>query len=229
MSDYTHADLVILVPVLRRPHRVQPLLDSIEATVPGCRVIFVCSTDDTDQITACCSAQAPNLRVEVVIINHHTGDYARKILVGYLMSQEPLIFCGADDLLFHPGWFEAATAKLTEGIGVVGTNDLTNPRVMKGDHSTHSLMTRDYIDKHGTIDSPFTPLHMGYEHEHVDDECIGTAKYRRAWAFAGDAHVEHLHPMAGKAPMDEMYAAQDQRMAQSGPIFRRRQRRWGGR
>lgn len=216
-------DLVILVPVLRRPHRVAPLLESIRVTC-NARVLFLCTYGDDAQIDAVDDAGE-----ECVIINHHPGDYARKILVGYLMTTEPHIFCGADDLLFHPGWYEAACAKLTEGIGVVGTNDLTNPRVMSGEHSTHSLMTREYIDQYGTIDQLYTPLHLGYWHEHVDDEAIGTAKFRKAWAFAEDSHVEHLHPMAGKAPMDEMYAAQDERMAQSAPIFQRRKRLWRGR
>ena len=34
-------------------------------------------------------------------------------------TDEPLIFQGADDLRFYPGWLEAAKAKLAPGIGVV--------------------------------------------------------------------------------------------------------------
>ena len=41
------AELVILVPVLRRPHNVRPLLESVRATTPGARVLFIADPGDT--------------------------------------------------------------------------------------------------------------------------------------------------------------------------------------
>jgi hypothetical protein len=161
-----------------------------------------------------------------VIPGPRPGDYARKINVGFRKTTEPLVFLGASDLLFHPGWFEAATAQLADGIGVVGTNDLGSPRVMAGDHSTHSLVTREYVERFGTIDCPGKVLHEGYEHEYVDDELVLTAKHRGAWAFAADSHVEHLHPSWGKAPSDAMYSQQRRRMHRGRRVFQRRQRLW---
>lgn len=154
------------------------------------------------------------------------GDYARKINTGLRSSTEPLLFLGADDLLFHPGWLDAAKAKLAPGVGVVGTNDLGSPRVIAGDHATHSLVTRDYADRFGTIDEPGKILHEGYPHEFVDDELVETAKHRGAWAFAADAHVEHLHPSWGKAAPDRMYGQQRRRMAAGRPIYNERRRLW---
>ena len=46
---------------------------------------------------------------------------------------------------------------------MVGTNDLTNKRTIRGRHSTHSLVTRDYADL-GTIDGQPGPLFQGYHH-----------------------------------------------------------------
>lgn len=213
---------MILVPVLRRPHRVQPLLDSIRATTDGCRVLWLATAGDTAQIDA-----IDDVGGECVIINHHPGDYARKILVGYLMTTEPLVVTAADDLEFQSGWFEAATAALTPGIGVVGLNDDANPRVMSGQHATHFLMTREYIDQYGTVDQRYMPFHLGYVHEFVDDEAIGTARQRKAYAFAADAHVTHLHPSFNKTvPMDDLYAGQDQRLRTSRPLFNQRRRLW---
>lgn len=136
------------------------------------------------------------------------------------------MFLGADDLRFHPGWLEAAKAELDVGVGVVGTNDLGSPRVMRGAHSTHSLVTREYADVFGTIDRPGRVLHEEYPHEFVDDELVATAKFRGAWRFASKARVEHLHPSWGKAPMDALYALQADRMSVGRRIYRRRSRMW---
>lgn len=208
--------LVLLVPVLRRPHRVAPLLRSAKETA-DCRVLFICDPDDEAEITAVKKARAEHFTL--------AGNYAEKINAGVRATREPLIFLGADDLRFHPGWLEAAQAKLEPGIGVVGTNDLCNPRTFEGDHSTHSLITREYA-RRGTVDDPDCLLHEGYEHEYVDDELIGTAKARGAYAHAQDAIVEHLHPMAGKARSDALYAAQGQRMRRTRHIFDARLPLW---
>lgn len=213
-------NVAILVPMLHRPHRVAPLLDSITETAPDARVVFICSPADSEVL----DAVAPHEHITVP--GPRPGDYARKINAGVAHTTEPLVFMAADDLRFHPGWFEAATAKLAPGIGVVGTNDLGSKRVMAGTHSTHSLVTRDYIDEFGTIDEPGKALHEGYPHEFVDDELVQTAIHRDAWAFADDSIVEHLHPAWGKAPMDAMYAQQSARMKAGRRVYRRRQRLW---
>lgn len=210
--------LAILVPVLRRPHRVRPLLNSINAVTPDSpRILFICDPGDRPQREAVADAGA-----EALIVS---GNYARKINEGVRATDEPLLFLGADDLHFHPGWLEAAEAELQGEVGVVGTNDLCNRRVMAGEHSTHSLVARWYAAQ-GTIDDPDCLLHEAYPHEYVDDEFIETAKARNAYAHAHQAVVEHLHPMVGKAPMDNLYAAQRQRMRQGRRIFHARRHLW---
>lgn len=214
-------DLVVIVPMLGRAHRVGPLLESIHATC-NARVLFCCTEGDEGVIVAVDAAGAERLTFPP----RSVGDYAAKVNAGYRHTSEPLLFLGACDIRFHPGWYEAATARLGGRIGVVGTNDLGSPRVMRGEHATHCLVTRDYVDRHGTIDRPGEVLFEGYVHEYVDDELVGTAKRRRAWAFAGDSHVEHLHPSWGKAPADDIYEAQRHRMAASRTLYLRRRRLW---
>ena len=207
--------------MLGRPHRVEPVLDSIRVATPLARVLFLTTPDDalTRRVVA-------GVGVEQLTVPYQPfGDYARKINAGYRHTTEPLLFLAADDLHFHPGWFERCVAHLADGIGVVGTNDLTNPRTMSGAHSTHSLVTRWYADL-GQLDGEPGILHEGYPHEFVDDELVATARHRHAWAHAVDAHVEHLHPMGGKAPMDELYAQQRGRMDRGRVIFHRRRRLW---
>lgn len=212
------SDLVVLVPVLRRPHRVKPLLDSIRATTPGDpRVLFIADPTDFEEQRAIHDEGG-----ELLLID---GNYAKKINAGVRVTNEPLIFLGADDLNFHAGWLEAAVAELQGDFGVIGTNDLCNRRVMDGEHSTHSLVARWYTAL-GTIDDPSRLLHEGYPHEFVDDEFVETAKRRGAYAHAHDSLVEHLHPMVGKAPMDELYAGQRHRMRSGRRIFHSRRPLW---
>lgn len=155
------------------------------------------------------------------------GDYAFKINQAYQSTTEPFIFLGADDLAFHSGWWAAARRYFDDpAIGVVGTNDLSpTQRSVGGEHATHSVVRRTYADR-GLITGERGILFEGYAHEYVDDELIGTAKKRQAWAYARDSVVEHLHPHWGKAPMDDLYRRQRQRMTLSRHIFMRRSKLW---
>ncbi len=210
--------LLIIVPVLRRPHKVQPLLDSIAAATPQpYRVVFVADPDDRPEIEAIKQADG-----EVWVKD---GNYAAKINAVCTYSDEPYIFLGADDLEFHQGWLEAALRKMRGNIGVVGTNDLGNKRVMRGQHATHSLVARWYADG-GTIDDKTKLLHEEYPHEYVDDEFVQTAKKRRAFAFARDSVVEHMHPAWNKGDWDDLYRAQRQRMKVGHKIYLQRRHLW---
>lgn len=182
----------------------------------------MCTSGDTAEIEAVEAAGADHLDVTY----QPRGDYARKINIAYTATAEPWLFLAADDLQFHPGWLEQAAAHVVGTVGVVGTNDLGNPRVIRGEHATHCLVTRSYVDAHGTIDELGKVLHEGYHHEYVDDELVGTAKHRDAWAFADSSIVEHLHPHWNKAPSDEIYDAQAVRMRASRDHFLQRRRLW---
>lgn len=233
-SRYTPRDLAVLIPVLGRPHHLAPLLASLDATVPGARVLLL--TTPGDEAVPACEASGR----EVVPVRWQPGDFAKKCQVGYRYTTESLLFVGATDLEFTPGWFEAAVAELRPGIGLVGTNDMCNPRVMAGQHATHFLMTRDYIDRYGIlqpgpdgpVNQPGVILFDGYAHEFCDTEAVGTAKHRGAWAHSAAAVVKHRHGLCDQGfPEDEgdpLYAAQAERMRASWPLFRSRQYLWGG-
>lgn len=218
------AELVILIPVLGRPATFAPLLNSIYATTASVDVLFLASPglgarfdrDELDRLNA--------WWVEVPWLPED-GDYARKINLGATLTDHEWIFMGATDLRFHEHWFEHAKDQRTGRVLAVGTNDLCNPRVISGRHSTHSLVHRDYVEL-GTIDEPGKLLHEGYPHEFVDDEFVETARRRRRWAHAHMSWVEHLHPMCGKAEVDPIYAAHAERIRRGRTVFRRRSVLW---
>lgn len=215
--------IAIAIPVLNRPSQAQRIVDSItRATTVPHLITFVCTEGDDAEIEAV-RATGQNF---LTVPRYSTADFARKTNAVYRNASAPYIFTGADDLEFHPGWAEAALAKMTDGIGVVGTNDLGNPKVMTGEHSTHSLVARWYADNHGTIDGPGAIFVHHYPHEFVDDEFIGTAKSRGMFAMAMDSHVEHLHPHWDKRDHDHLTKLAPRRLQQGRRIFRQRTHLW---
>lgn len=212
-------DVVVLTPMLGRPWTVEPLAASLAASTDRARLLFIVSDRDQPALAATDGLD------RLVVPTWGVGDYARKINAGIRASHEPLIFTGACDLRFHPGWVEACESLMVRPVHVVGTNDLGNERTMTGAHSTHTMISRDYAAL-PCIDGTPGPLCEQYRHEYVDDELVGTAIKRGVYAHATDARVEHLHPLHGKAPADASYDQMATRMAADRGLFRRRRRLW---
>ena len=169
------SDLVVLIPALSRPQNVAPVFSSIVATAPAARVLFLSDPGDEAQIEAVRRTDAD--------LDLDGGNYAAKINRGIRLTGEPLIFTGADDLHFRDGWLDACRQRLDRA-EVIGTQDLCNQRTMRGEHSTHFLVTRDYAER-GQIDGEPGLLCEGYAHNCVDDELIATATARGVYAFSG--------------------------------------------
>jgi len=221
-------ELAILVPVLKRPQRVRALLDSIAAATPEPhRVLFIADSDDEEELRAIDEMGAERLTLDPPV------NWAQKVNAGYRATTEPFLFLGADDVKPHPGWYPRALAAMGPGIGVVGTNDLSNPRVIAGTHATHMLIRRAYIEEFsGVVDEPDTVIHEGYPHQFGDEELIQTAMARNAYAHAHDSIVEHLHPTVGDRPgklsHDETYVLGRSQTRIGRQIFRQRQHLWQG-
>lgn len=199
---------------------IPALAESLAASTDRARLLFIISRGDVSVLDEVHGAHDC-----LLVPQWDRCDYARKINAGIAASDEPLIFTGAIDLLFRPGWLEAAEAHLSDTVGVVGTNDLTNPRVVAGRHATHFLVSRHYVNR-GQIDGEPGLLHEGYWHEYVDDELVATATFRGAYAFAEDSHVEHLAWQWGKRPADTLDADMNLRMNAGRRLFRRRRHLW---
>lgn len=220
--------IAVLIPVLNRPTRVAPLVASLEAAsrVIRCTPYFLVSPNDRDELAAIKASRAKAFKVEWPA---GQGDYARKMNHGFHQTDEPFVFLGADDLLFHPGWAERAVARWYEtNCCVIGTNDMGNSRVTQGRHSTHSLVDRDYLEC-GTIDEQGKVLHEGYQHNFVDDEFVHTAIWRSTYAQALDSMVEHLHPNWGKGAQDATYRKGMEHFNIDRRYYVNRQHLWGGR
>jgi len=186
----------VIVPVLHRPQNAAPFMQSLRATTGLATVYAVANQDDPETVKAWDEAGAAILYADGV-------SFAAKVNAGYEQTTEPLLFIVGDDVRFHPGWLDHAQAV---GAEVVGTNDLGNPRVMRGEHATHMLISRSYIDGQGASwDGPKVVCHEGYRHWYVDDEIVTVARQRGVFGFAPGSVVEHLHPAWGKGASDDVY------------------------
>lgn len=198
-------DVTILIPVLNRPQRVAPLVESIRSAQRKhkCHTVFIATQGDRAEILAIESVLDEN--VSLKIVRRSQEGYARKMNLGFDAATSEWVFLAADDLLFHAGWAdEAIRVGEQTGLCVVGTNDLGNSRTVRGIHSTHTLVNRGYREC-GSVDDPVRILHEGYHHNFVDDEFIQTAMWRDTYVHAPKALVEHLHPHWGKGQDDDTY------------------------
>lgn len=216
-------DVVVVVPVLDRPHRVPLLADSFRRNTDTSKasLLWVVDAHDHDEHAAIAVQGAES---SCLI---HGGSYASKVNAAYRATDEPWLFLAADDVEFQPRWVDAAMRAAKQyGAGVVGTNDLANPRVMSGRHSTHSFVARWYADQHGTIDGDGI-LHEGFLHNFCDDEMVATAKRRRLYTWAKESHVKHLHPNFDKTvERDATYEKGQSTFDTDRALFMSRRRLW---
>lgn len=218
--------IAVVVPVLGRPQNAQRLADSLTAaTTVEHRLVWVVSVSDRDQFLACKAAGGDLIEAEWP---PGPGDFARKVNKAHRNTIEPFVFQGADDIEFTPGWDVAALAVAeATGAGVVGTNDDANPMVKRGDHSTHSLIRRSYVEEHGgTLDGPGLVFSEAYGHQWCDNELVELAKARGQWAFAASSVVRHRHWVWRTAPMDETYARGSASARADRALFEQRRRAW---
>lgn len=187
------SSIAIIVPVLGRPQQAAPLIASIRTstTVPY-RVLFICSPGDD-------AARDYGRAGDMLVVEWEPGeaDFAKKTNRGLAETTEEFVFCGATDLTFTPGW-DTAALEVAEQTGacVIGTQDGANPNVIKGKHSTHSLVRRSYAEERGcTVDGTGAIYCELYSHQAVDAELCETAMHRGVWAFAHESRVLHHHPM----------------------------------
>lgn len=195
-------DCAVIVPVLNRPQNAKPFMDSLRASTGMATVYAIADFADEKTIEAWEAAGASiKLWGE-----SEAGTFAEKVNLGYEETTEPWLFIVGDDVRFRPGWLDHAQAAAGDKYHVIGTNDLGNPRVTSGEHATHLLIRRSYVDEVGASwDGPAVVCHEGYRHWFVDDEIVTAAKQRGVWAPALASIVEHLHPIHGKAESDATY------------------------
>jgi len=210
----------VIVPTVKaRTANVVALNTSLKASTGLARLVLV--LDDEEH------------REELERLGVDTGDsiiqpglFPVKVNAGFKATTAPWVQMVGDDCIFHPGWLDHQqhVAGLY-GAKVVGSNDLANSRVMRGEHATHWMIDRDYILEEGASwDGPGILCHEGYHHWYTDDEIVAVAKQRDVFQSALGAVIEHLHPITGLVESDEVYEQNDSFADQDLRTFKRRVR-----
>lgn len=220
--------LLVIVPTLGRPQRVRSLLDSL-ASCGDSRLdlVFVATEGDRDELSAIRRARA-----DYLTLPPRLESWARKVNLAFRERVLPggyeWALLAADDVAFHSGWYDAVLAAHARSDAcVVGTNDGHNKLVLRGLHSTHPCVNRDYWSC-GTIDEPNLVIHEGYRHWFCDTELVETARTRGTYAHAHDAFVEHFHPLYRGAEDDETYRLGQSFVQQDRKLFLSRRHLWSG-
>jgi hypothetical protein len=189
-------------------------------------IIWVVSPGDREQHIACMAT--PHTTVAHATWDTGPADFARKHALAFSLSHGDWYFAGADDLEFRPGWDTAALAMAERtGAKVIGTNDMANPAVMRGNHATHILFEREYVETVGATwhDGPGHVYSEAYDHQLVDNEAVACAKMRDVWAFAEHSQVKHHHPIFDEdVEMDDTYRKALAQGNADRVVFNRRKR-----
>lgn len=220
--------IAILCPVLGRPQNAGPFYESCAGTRAEHKVYFICSPGDSEEIAAC---RATGATVLIVSWNPGPADFAKKINWAFDQTDEEWLFQAADDIRFTPKWdVHALAMALRKNASVVGTNDLGNPSVKRGRHSTHTLIRREYIERWGgTVDGSGKVFSELYDHQWTDNEFIMTASHRREFVFSRNSIVEHFHPHWGKSDMDATYEKATRSSESDMLLYRERSKMLGER
>jgi hypothetical protein len=204
MSDFS---ITVVVPVLNRPQNVNTCVSSFLQTVAdkNAKMVFITSASCEAEINEINRVANNNPKVAIHIAPDDVVSWAKRINLGIDLSETPWVLCGADDVRFHEGWFDAA-AKSAEGFsGIIGTNDMGHPAVIAGNHTTHPIVSKEYVLTKGTMDELGKFCHEGYIHNYVDVEFVATARARGNYTHSHECKIEHLHPSWNKAGWDPVY------------------------
>lgn len=212
------SDVVVVVPVMRRPKNATKFMSSIRKATPEgvATVVAVCDDDDHETRRAWERRDATVLRAE------RGRTFPNKVQHAYLNTSESWILLVGDDVEFQLGWWDAAMA-VADGHALISTNDCGNPYVTTGELAIHPIMRRTWVDESGgSWDGPGHIAHEGYTHGFVDWEWSTKARDEGMFVFASDCVVKHMHPVWQRGKWDSVYSEGIRRAARDSALFKQR-------
>ena len=213
---------VVVPTVKERYEHLEPLYRSLKASTGLARCWFIVDDDETTE-------RVETLEAMGAVVIRESGSFPHKLNVWWdsrqdLTDEPEWVQVTGDDCRFHPNWFNQAMFIADKyGAKVIATNDLANPRVTRGEHATHPLINRGYIETEGSSwGGPGVFCHEGYSHNFVDDEIVTVAKQRGVFQAALGSIVEHLHPINEGRSADKTDEKNFSTFQADGKLFRTR-------
>jgi hypothetical protein len=196
-------DLVTIVPTRSRPEAVERVVEAWQATGAldeGAELLFVVDRDDP----RCDEYRAALITCPIGV----TGAYAdvwrplvpklNTIASGLSIGRYAYAvgFAGDDHLPRTPGWVGRYLAALrAAGTGIVSCADGYRTDGLP----TQWAMTSDIVRALGAMVS--APV----DHLYCDDAVRDLGREANCLTYLDDVLIEHMHPVAGKAPTDAQY------------------------
>lgn len=212
----------IIVPVLNRPKNVASLINSFINNSPldKTKMYFVTNVSCQEEINEINKFKELHPENIFILLPEDKISWAKRINYGILNTTADWVLCGADDVIFHSGWFEAAEETSKDFVGIIGTNDMGHPN---HGHTTHPIVSREYVNNFGTIDEKGKFCHEGYIHNYVDVEFVTTAHKRSRFKRSNDCKIEHMHPAWNKGIDDDVYQVGQKSLNQDRALWIRRE------
>lgn len=198
-------ELTIIVPTRSRPSSVERVVAAWEATGAfdeGAELLFVVDEDDPEYLAYCealgsstgASVGWTSLPVWMPLVPK-----LNEAALGVLADEPDLFaigFAGDDHLPRTPGWVKRYLVNLTiNETGIVSCPD----GYRTDDLPTQWAMTSDIVHALGRM------VPAPVEHLYCDDAIRQLGEAADCYTYLPDLLIEHMHPVARKAPSDAQY------------------------
>ena len=195
--------MCVVVPSRGRPENAERLAQAFKDTGAEADLYIVIDNDDPKW-----NEYAKSENYKKLPADNKTGGCAKSLNTGAVLlldiTKYPLydyfVFMGDDHLPRTPGWDKAFIQALGTNTGIVYGDDL----LQGANLPTAYGMTRDLVDELRGMTFP------GCIHLFFDNFVKQLGLDLEYLKYLPDVIIEHLHPVAGKAEMDEGYARVNQ-------------------
>jgi glycosyltransferase involved in cell wall biosynthesis len=189
----------VLIPTYGRSALLGPLVANLADVTPPDAYTLILVVDYEDEPTR---AELRSLGARHLLAD---GTFPEKTNAGFAASASDLVLSANDDVVFHPGWYEATVEAFEdEGIQVVGCSDMS-PGTANRMHATMPTARRSYaMDPGASWDLPGQLMFEGYHHNFSETEIWRVAEARDVAGWS-EAVIEHRHPVWGTREVDPTY------------------------
>lgn len=192
--------LAVVIPTRSRPAQVRSLLDAIFLTTTTDPLVILAADSDDPELAAYKLIAEQRTNTLLAIVADLPSGHVKAINVGAAAALHNGCFAVAklddDHMPLTHGWDAAYLTSLRElGTGVVYANDLLQGEKLP----TAVALTTDIVRELGYMGPP------SLRHLFVDNFWRDLGEAAGCLRYLPSVVVEHRHPLAGKAPMDDGY------------------------